>query len=259
MAKHRAAGRAQMRPLQPAQGTRRNSEAASSAMKVGVVGALATATIAVPLAAAAADQGTALPSSVEATSEAVAPQSQEVVSSAPATSAALPAAAQTDQISYADTTIEGNLEAKADSPLTESGLNAGDVAGEGQWQKPTPGAPVTSPFGYRIHPTLGYRKMHDGVDFGANCGTPVYAAESGTAALAGYKSSASGNAVVIDHGNGVETEYYHLSSVSVSAGDTIEKGQQVGTVGSTGRSTGCHLHFGLQKGESHVDPMSLWR
>lgn len=248
-----------MRPLQPAQGTRRNSEAASSAMKVGVVGALATATIAVPLAAAAADQGAALPSSVEATSEAVAPQSQEIVASAPATSAALPAATQTDQISYADTTIEGNLEAKADSPLTESGLDAGDVAGEGQWQKPTPGAPITSPFGYRIHPTLGYRKMHDGVDFGANCGTPVYAAESGTASLAGYKSSASGNAVVIDHGNGVETEYYHLSSVSVSAGDTIEKGQQVGTVGSTGRSTGCHLHFGLQKGESHVDPMSLWR
>lgn len=248
-----------MRPLQPAQGTRRNSEAASSAMKVGVVGALATATIAVPLAAAAADQGTALPSSVEATSEAVAPQSQEVVSSAPATSAALPAAAQSDQISYADTTIEGNLEAKADSPLTGSGLDAGDVAGEGQWQKPTPGAPVTSPFGYRIHPTLGYRKMHDGVDFGANCGTPVYAAESGTVEIAGYKSSGSGIAVVLDHGNGAQTEYYHLSSVSVSAGDTVEKGQQVGKVGSTGRSTGCHLHFGLKKGESHVDPMSLWR
>ena len=248
-----------MRPLQPAQGTRRNSEAASSAMKVGVVGALATATIAVPLAAAAADQGTALPSSVEATSQPVASKAQEVASPSPVANAAIPAATQTDQVSYADSTIEGNLEAKADSPLTGSGLNAGDIAGEGQWQKPTPGAPITSPFGYRTHPTLGYRKMHDGVDFGANCGTPVYAAESGTASLAGYKSSASGNAVVIDHGNGVETEYYHLSSVSVSAGDTIEKGQQVGTVGSTGRSTGCHLHFGLQKGESHVDPMSLWR
>lgn len=248
-----------MRPLQPAQGTRRNSEAASSAMKVGVVGALATATIAVPLAAAAADQGTALPSSVEATSQPVASKAQEVASPSPVANAAIPAATQTDQVSYADSTIEGNLEAKADSPLTESGLDTGDVAGEGQWQKPTPGAPITSPFGYRTHPTLGYRKMHDGVDFGANCGTPVYAAESGTASLAGYKSSASGNAVVIDHGNGVETEYYHLSSVSVSAGDTIEKGQKVGTVGSTGRSTGCHLHFGLQKGESHVDPMSLWR
>lgn len=259
MAKHRAAGRAQMRPLQPAQGTRRNSEAASSAMKVGVVGALATATIAVPLAAAAADQGTALPSSVEATSQPVASKAQEVASPSPVANAAIPAATQTDQVSYADSTIEGNLEAKADSPLTGSALNAGDVAGEGQWQKPTPGAPITSPFGYRIHPTLGYRKMHDGVDFGANCGTPVYAAESGTVEIAGYKSSGSGIAVVLDHGNGAQTEYYHLSSVSVSAGDTVEKGQQVGKVGSTGRSTGCHLHFGLQKGESHVDPMSLWR
>ncbi|WP_250257846.1 M23 family metallopeptidase [Dermabacter sp. Marseille-Q3180] len=259
MAKHRAAGRAQMRPLQPAQGTRRNSEAASSAVKVGVVGALATATIAVPLAAAAADQGTALPSSVEATSEAIAPQQQEVAEKATAVqSAALPAAVQSDQISYADTAIEGNLEAEVEQTEVEA-AGLGEVAGDGEWQKPTPGAPITSPFGYRVHPTLGYRKMHDGVDFGANCGTPVYAAESGTVKISGYKSSASGNAVVLDHGNGVETEYFHLSAESVNVGDTVTKGQQVGNVGSTGRSTGCHLHFGLKKGEGHVDPMSLWR
>ena len=248
-----------MRPLQPAQGTRRNSEAASSAVKVGVVGALATATIAVPLAAAAADQGAALPSSIEATSEALAPQKQEPVAQEAAVHhAAIPAAAQGDQVSYADASIEGNLEAETPTPEAEA-ANLGEVAGDGQWQKPTPGAPVTSPFGYRIHPTLGYRKLHEGTDFGANCGTPVYAAESGTVKLSGYKSSSSGNAVVLDHGNGVETEYFHLSSEAVSVGDTVEKGQQVGNVGSTGRSTGCHLHFGLKKGEGHVNPMSLWR
>ncbi len=259
MAKHRAAGRAQPRPLQLAQGTRRNTEAASSVVKVGVVGALATATIAVPLAAAAADQGTTLPSSVEATPDATVSQQQEAaVETTVVQSAALPAAVQSDQISYADTAIEGNLEAETpESEVEVAGL--GEVAGDGEWQKPTPGAPVTSPFGYRVHPTLGYRKMHDGTDFGANCGTPVYAAESGTVEISGYKSSGSGNAVVVDHGNGVQTEYYHLSSESVSVGDTVEKGQQVGKVGSTGRSTGCHLHFGLKKGEGHVNPMSLWR
>lgn len=233
-----------------------------------MLGALATATIAAPLAAAAADQGeaqgAALPASVEATGQQTAVPAAEA--EAPAEEAAALVLPVVDsetggEDQYTDVSSAANLAATADTAASVSTPTSGPavVATGTGWQNPTPGASVTSSFGYRIHPTLGYSKLHEGVDFGAACGVPVYAAESGTVTNAEYHGT-SGNRVRIDHGNGTYTRYYHLTKYSVSAGQSVQKGQQIGTVGSTGRSTGCHLHFGLEKGDgNYVNPMSLWQ
>lgn len=270
VAQHRATGRAHVRPLAAGKGARRNSQVVSaSAVKVSMLGALATATIAAPLASAAADQGTAAPVEAQALSStipAAAPQA-----AAPLT---LPAAdAKAAPVQYSNAVSTGALKATApvieETVATEAATAAGDdtadAASEASdvqsagYVKPTPGAPVTSSFGYRIHPTLGYRKMHDGVDFGAACGTPVHAVADGTAIAVEYHP-ASGNRVKVKHANGDITDYYHLSEFAVSQGQKIEKGTVVGSVGSTGRSTGCHLHFGLEKGEgNYVNPMTLWQ
>jgi murein DD-endopeptidase MepM/ murein hydrolase activator NlpD len=119
-------------------------------------------------------------------------------------------------------------------------------------------APITSPYGYRYHPILHYRKLHTGVDFGASEGTLVWASRGGEVIQSEY-NSAYGNRVVISHGyvNGVHlaTTYNHMSSRSVSVGDQVETGDVVGLVGSTGYSTGPHLHFEVLVNGEFVDPM----
>ncbi len=120
-------------------------------------------------------------------------------------------------------------------------------------------APVTSPFGWRVHPIYGYRSLHDGVDFGASCGTPIRAAASGRV-IEEYFQTAWGNRIIIDHGihHGVSlaTISNHLSSYAVSAGQQVRRGQVVGYVGTTGWSTGCHLHFTVLQNGAAVNPMS---
>ncbi len=120
-------------------------------------------------------------------------------------------------------------------------------------------APVTSPFGWRTHPIFGYRSLHDGVDFGAACGTPIRAVASGRV-LEEYFQTAWGNRIVIDHGfhrgAGLATISNHLSSYAVRAGDRVSRGQVVGYVGTTGWSTGCHLHFTVMQDGRPVDPMT---
>lgn len=124
---------------------------------------------------------------------------------------------------------------------------------------PTKGQ-VGSPWGMRFHPILHYSRLHAGADIGGKCGQPIYAAQSGTVnhAEAGYNGG-SGNNVRIDHGeiNGaqVETAYLHMSEFSVSVGQKVTKGQQIGKVGNTGLSTACHLHFSAYKNGQNVDPM----
>lgn len=120
-------------------------------------------------------------------------------------------------------------------------------------------APITSGYGGRIHPVLGYYKGHGGVDFGATCGTPVGAAKSGTVVAAEYNRT-SGNRVKIDHGNGVVTGYYHLQGFNTSVGATVGAGDTIGYAGTTGRSTGCHLHFAkMDEAGNYSDPMSILR
>jgi len=128
------------------------------------------------------------------------------------------------------------------------------VTGTGELQRPVSG-PVTSEFGVRRHPVFGDMRQHNGVDFQAPHGASVVAADSGTVITSTYNSSY-GNYVVVAHGGGVTTLYAHLSSRSVSVGDSVSKGQQVGLVGSTGISTGPHLHFEVSVGGSRINPMT---
>ncbi|NRQ50256.1 M23 family metallopeptidase [Aeromicrobium sp. YC3-14] len=105
----------------------------------------------------------------------------------------------------------------------------------------------------RVHPVTGVRKLHDGTDFGVPCGTPVHAAAAGTVTTSGH-AGAYGRRVTVRHSPGLETTYNHLSSQSVSVGERVEAGDVVGLVGSTGLSTGCHLHFMVLKDGRPVNP-----
>lgn len=127
---------------------------------------------------------------------------------------------------------------------------------------PVPGAPETSPYGYRINPVRGTSELHDGLDLGASCGAPMYAAGEGTVAqiLTPDQSGGYGNRLVIDHGlvNGVylSTGYNHAENYVVSVGQHVSQGQLIGYVGTTGLSTGCHLHFHVYVNGSTVDPLT---
>lgn len=112
---------------------------------------------------------------------------------------------------------------------------------------------ISDDFGMRLHPTLGVYKMHNGVDLAAPTGSSILAAYSGTVIAAAYSSSM-GNYVMIDHGGGLYTIYMHASALYVSTGQEVTAGQNIAAVGSTGRSTGPHLHFGVRLNGSYVSP-----
>ena len=112
---------------------------------------------------------------------------------------------------------------------------------------------VSSDYGWRIHPISGERKFHSGIDFAAVSGTAIYAAEDGTVTDAGFNASM-GNYVKVDHGNGLMTVYMHASALYVSTGETVEAGEVIAAVGSTGNSTGPHLHFSVTAGGSYISP-----
>ncbi len=112
---------------------------------------------------------------------------------------------------------------------------------------------ISDDYGMRMHPTLGIQKMHNGIDLAAPTGSAIVAAYSGKVVAAAYNSSM-GNYVMIDHGSGLYTIYMHASSLSVSTGTEVSKGQRIASVGSTGRSTGPHLHFGVRLNGSYVSP-----
>lgn len=112
---------------------------------------------------------------------------------------------------------------------------------------------VSSRFGLRIHPITGEEKNHTGLDIASNQGTAVYASDGGTITLAGWNGGY-GNCIMIDHGNGYVTLYGHLSSIAVSEGQSVNQGDTIGAVGSTGNSTGPHLHFEVIQNGSRIDP-----
>jgi peptidoglycan hydrolase-like protein with peptidoglycan-binding domain len=131
-----------------------------------------------------------------------------------------------------------------------SSQNVGDSSGPVRFLRPVHG-PVTSPFGMR------WGRLHAGIDFGAPTGTPVGAGGRGTVVAAGWNSGGYGNLVVIQHRLGYQTWYAHLSSVSVSTGQGVSGGTRIGAVGSTGHSTGPHLHFEVRHNGTPVDPAGL--
>jgi murein DD-endopeptidase MepM/ murein hydrolase activator NlpD len=125
-------------------------------------------------------------------------------------------------------------------------------------RKPLPGADVTSSFGSRVDPFFGRAAMHSGIDFREEYGAPIRATAAGKVISAG-QNGGYGNMVEIDHGNGITTRYAHMSAVSVSEGDAVVAGSIVGKLGSTGRSTGPHLHYEVRIDDEAVDPMRFLR
>jgi len=121
------------------------------------------------------------------------------------------------------------------------------------WITPCRYIAMTSPFGGRIHPISGVWKMHYGVDLANNTGTPIYAARSGTVTTASYNGSA-GYYVSINHGDGFSSIYMHMTHYIVYGGQYVEQGQVIGYMGSTGGSTGPHLHFGISYNGTYVNP-----
>ena len=123
---------------------------------------------------------------------------------------------------------------------------------------PLPFVRVTSRYGMRVNPMLGYSQRHNGVDFGAPYGTPVRASASGVVTARG-RDNGRGNFVLIRHANGFASQYFHMSSFApgLRAGQRVEQGQVIGTVGSTGFSTGPHLHYGLLKNGRYLNPLKL--
>jgi murein DD-endopeptidase MepM/ murein hydrolase activator NlpD len=115
-------------------------------------------------------------------------------------------------------------------------------------------AEITSNFGWRRHPILGYRRFHSGIDFGASYGSTIRAAEGGRVIFAGWYGGY-GNTVIINHGGGITTLYGHTSKLYVNEGQTVQPGDAIAAVGSTGLSTGPHLHFEVRQDGEPVDPL----
>ena len=131
---------------------------------------------------------------------------------------------------------------------------SGAVAGE-KWSRPCSWVKLTSPYGYRTHPTTGQWKFHNGVDLANSQGTPIRAARSGKVTVATYGGTY-GYYVTINHGDGYSSLYAHKTPYTVSNGQTVSKGLVIGYMGSTGRSTGPHLHFSIFYNGSSVNPMN---
>ena len=135
-----------------------------------------------------------------------------------------------------------------------------DMTGASQIDTGLFGAPVaghmTSGYGMRRHPVLGYVRLHAGVDFAASWGSPIYAVTDGRVQFAGWHGG-HGNYVRLDHGGAIATGYGHMSRIAVTPGMAVRRGQIIGYVGSTGLSTGAHLHYEVYRGGQTVDPMSV--
>ncbi|MEO8282212.1 MAG: M23 family metallopeptidase [Pseudarthrobacter sp.] len=177
------------------------------------------------------------------------------VSAAPQPEISAEAGAQID-FSRSSVVTQGDPDGKLKQLL--SAQSAGSItraASAGSLGAPLAQLVTASPFGFRISPiTGGAGDFHRGQDYVAQCGTSVLAAASGTVTFVGWHQYGGGNRVVIDHGNGLETTYNHLSSASVTVGQTVTRGQVVALSGTTGASTGCHLHFEVQVNGDVVDP-----
>jgi murein DD-endopeptidase MepM/ murein hydrolase activator NlpD len=123
-------------------------------------------------------------------------------------------------------------------------------------QRPVPGV-VSSNYGPRMHPILGYTRMHKGMDFRAGYGTPILAVQTGYVEIAGWNAGGYGNRVELLHGGGISTTYSHMSGIAVRPGQLVQQGQVIGYVGATGLATGPHLHYELHRYGQAIDPSSV--
>ena len=127
------------------------------------------------------------------------------------------------------------------------------------WKKPISYTMVSSPFGYRYHPISGKYKMHYGIDLAAPTGRPIYATRGGVVSYTGYEAGGAGNWVQINHGDGYRSVYMHMTKYVVKSGQNVSQGQLIGYCGSTGGSTGPHLHFGISYNGTYVNPANYMR
>ena len=173
-------------------------------------------------------------------------------------------AAEKEKIAASNEETEKMIdELKADADrlvqvIASQGSSSSDstyLGGQMAWPLPAVGlGNITSEYGYRLHPIFGYNKFHTGVDIGASSGSAIVAANDGTVLSAGWNGGY-GYCVIVDHGGGVTTLYGHCSALYVGAGQTVSRGETIAAVGSTGNSTGPHLHFEVRLNGAYVDPM----
>lgn len=128
------------------------------------------------------------------------------------------------------------------------------VSEEG-WMTPVASYRLSSPFGMRDHPILGYPRMHNGIDMACPAMTPIYASRSGVVSVAAYQADGAGNYVQLNHGDGYRSIYMHMTYYTVSVGQYVQQGDIIGYVGNTGLSKGAHLHFGISYNGTYVNPM----
>ena len=126
----------------------------------------------------------------------------------------------------------------------------------GKWILPCKYTKITSSFGYRTHPVTGEWKLHGGIDLAAAQGTPIYATRAGKVTRTSYQAGGAGNYVSINHLDGFSSVYMHMTHYVVSQGQNVSQGQLIGYVGSTGISTGPHLHFGISYAGTYVNPLA---
>ncbi len=140
--------------------------------------------------------------------------------------------------------------------LVKMALKGENPPSNATWIEPVSGYTISSPFGYRKSPTAGASTNHKGVDMACPSGTPIYATRAGTVTVASYQAGGAGYYVSINHGDGFASIYMHMTRYVVSKGQSVTQGQLIGYVGSTGISTGPHLHFGVSYGGTYVNPMA---
>ena len=168
--------------------------------------------------------------------------------------------AEEDATNAAIDKLVAQLEAEkaAAAVVPNAGSSGSSVSGTGTFVFPVASyVYISSRFGMRVHPITGEYKSHTGMDIASNQGTSVYACDSGTVVLAQWYGGY-GNCIMIDHGNGYKTLYGHLSVISVSDGQVVSQGDTIGQVGSTGNSTGPHLHLEVYKDGSRIDPEQFY-
>lgn len=147
-------------------------------------------------------------------------------------------------------------QAQYNARLVELAKSGQNPPSDAVWVTPVSGYSITSPFGMRVHPILGYERMHSGIDMACSQGTPIYATRAGTVTTASYQAGGAGYYVSINHLDGFSSIYMHMTHYVVSAGQSVSQGQLIGYVGSTGLSTGPHLHFGISYGGTYVNPLA---
>ena len=147
-------------------------------------------------------------------------------------------------------------EAKYSEELKRLALQGENPPSDATWITPVSGARLTSPFGQRLHPVLKVYRMHNGIDLAIAQGTPIYATRAGKVTRTAYQAGGAGNYVSINHLDGFASIYMHMTHYVVKEGQTVSAGQLIGYVGSTGISTGPHLHFGVSYAGTYVNPLA---